>query len=221
MGELYSIRCEGMILGMNVETPGARRRRIGCLPGLFILALLAPLFIMTLDLIFAPWIYTVGGRHRLLPVWAGVGVAQTQSGPYTIHVWFSPGPAGSRVLPSASVRGSAYVCTPTGKRYNLRVTGGAYGRIWKDMDGHAFSFSAYNHPAFASLTGDRRPQLVFSGQWVGPDLKMTDEGSITPAFLADGSLSSRPGPSRSKENAVPVTFTETTWWLVGSCGNPF
>jgi hypothetical protein len=200
--------------------PLRSKRGIGCLPTLFILALLAPLFVATVDLIFAPWIYSVGGRTRLLPVWAGVGVAQTPSGPYTIHVWFSPTPSGSRILPSTSVRGSAYVCTPTGKRYNLRVTGGANGRVWKNMDGHAFSFSAYNQPAFASLTSDRRPQLFFSGQWVGPDLKMNDDGSIAPAFLKDGSLSSRPGPSRSKENAVPITFTETTWWLVGSCAKP-
>jgi hypothetical protein len=202
---------------MNIAAPRPRKG-IGCLPTLLILGLLAPLFIAAVDLIFAPWIYSVGGRTRLLPVWAGVGVAQTSSGPYTIHVWFSPSPSGSRILPSTSVRGSAYVCTPTGKRYNLRVTGGANERIWKNMDGHAFSFSAYNLPAFASLTDDRRPRLFFSGQWVGPDLKMNDEGSIAPAFLADGSLSSRPGLSRSTENAVPITFTETTWWLVGSCG---
>jgi hypothetical protein len=202
---------------MNSVPPRSRRRGIGCLPGLLILLLLGPLFVMAVDLVFAPWIYSVGGRHRLLPVWAGVGIAQTSSGPYQIHVWFSPSPSGSRVLPSASILGSAYVCTPTGKRYTLKVTGGASGRIWNNMDGHAFSFSAYNRPAFASLTGDRRPRLFFSGQWVGPELKMIDEGSIAQAFLADGNLSSATSSVRAKEKAIPITFTETTWWVRGSC----
>jgi hypothetical protein len=205
---------------MNTVPPRSRRRGIGCLSGLLILAVLGPLLVMTIDLIFAPWIYTVGNRTRLLPVWAGVGIAHTSSGPYTIHIWFSPTPSGSRILPGTSVQGSAYVCTPTGKRYALRVTGGANERIWSTMDGHAFSFSAYHRPAFASLSGDRRPRLIFSGQWVGPDLKMNDEGSIARAFLADGSLSSATNASRAIEAAIPITFSETTWWVGGSCDKP-
>ena len=202
---------------MSSVPPRPRRRGIGCLPGLVFLVLLGPLVITAIDLAFAPWIYSVGGRTRLLPVWAGVGVAQTSSGPYTIHVWFSPTPSGSRILPSARVRGSAYVCTPTGQHYNLTVTGGASGRIWSDMDGHAFHLSAYRRPAFASLTGDRAPRLEFAGQWMGPNLQLNDEGTLSQAFLADGSLSSKPSGAHAKENAVPITFVETTWWVGGSC----
>ncbi len=197
-----------------------RRRGIGCLPGLLILAVLGPLFVVTVDLIFAPWIYSVGGRSRLLPVWAGVGVAQTASGAYKIKIWFSPSPTGSRILPSTSVSGQAYVCTPSGKHYTLKLTGGASERIWKDMDGHMFSFSAHRRPPFASTIADHRPRLNFSGRWDGPNLQMNDEGSITAAFLADGSVSSAAAGSRSKQDAVPITFTETTWWIGGSCDKP-
>lgn len=205
---------------MNSVLPRSSRRGIGCLPGLLILLLLGPLVVIAIDLAFAPWIYSVGGKTRFLPLWSGAGVAQSQSGPYTIHIWFSPSPSGSHILPSTSVTGSGYVCTPSGKRYALRVTGGASGRIWKNMDGHAFSLSAYHRPAFASLTGDRRPRLFFSGQWVGANLKMSDEGSIAQAFLADGSLSSAKSFSRAKDGAIPITFVETTWWLGGSCPKP-
>jgi hypothetical protein len=203
---------------MNSVPPRSRRRGIGCLPGLLILIFLGLLFVAAVDLVFAPWIYSVGGRTRLLPVWAGVGVAQSPSGPYTIHVWFSPRPSGSRVLPSASILGSAYVCTPSGKRYSLKLTGGASGRIWNNMDGHAFSFSAYHLPAFSSLTGDRRPRLNFSGSWVGPNLQMDDEGTLAQAFLPDGTLSPSAGGAHLKDKAVPITFTETSWWIGGSCG---
>ena len=202
---------------MNVETP--RRKGMGCLPGLLILLVLGPLLVVAIDLAFAPWIYTVGDRTRLLPVWAGVGFAQTPSGPYKIAVWFSPRPSGSRILPSTSILGSGYVCTPSGKRYTLKVTGGASGRIWKDMDGHEFHLSAYHQPIFYNFAGDRRPRLNFSGSWVGPNLQMNDEGSIALAFQADGSLSAESSVWHAHTNAVPITFTETAWWwLGGSCG---
>jgi hypothetical protein len=206
---------------MNSLPPRSRRRGIGCLPSLLLLLVLGPLFVATVDLVFAPWIYSVGGRTRLLPMWAGVGIAQTPSGPYTLHIWFSPTPSGSRILPSTSVRGSGYVCTPSLQRHTFNVRGGTSGQIWKNMDGHAFQLSTYNQPAFSSPTGDRRPKLDFSGQWVGPDLKMNDEGSIAQAFLADGSLSSETSSSHAKGSAIPITFTETTWWWFGgSCGKP-
>ena len=205
---------------MNVEMHRPRRKGIGCLPSVFLLLVLGPLIVAAIDLIFAPWIYSVGGRTRLLPVWAGVGVAQTPVGPYTIHVWFSPTPSGSHILPSASIQGSAYVCTPSGKRYNLKVTGGASGRIWNDMDGHAFHLSAHHRPVFSGVTGDYRPRLNFSGKWDGADLKMNDEGSIAQAFLPDGNLSPGASGSHAKESAVPITFSETSWWFRGTCGKP-
>jgi hypothetical protein len=204
---------------MNRPPPRARRGGIGCLPGLLILLLLGPSFIAGADLVFAPWIYSVGNRTRLLPVWAGEGVAQTSSGPYIFHIWFSPTPSGSRILPSTSVRGSGYVCTPSGKRYTFSVRGGASGRIWKDMDGHAFSLNTFNEPFFFRLQGDWRPKLNFSGSWEGPDLRMNDEGSIARAFLADGSLSSGASGFHGKEDGIAITFHEASWWWVnGSCG---
>lgn len=48
---------------MDVPPSHSRRRGIGCLPGLFILVVLGPLLVMTIDLIFAPWIYTVEIKH--------------------------------------------------------------------------------------------------------------------------------------------------------------
>ena len=204
---------------MNVQTPRPRRRGLGCLPGLILLLVLGPLLISAIDLLFAPWIYSVGGKTRLLPFWSGIGFADTPTGRYQIGIWFSPSPSGSRILPSASISGSGYVCTPFGKRYSLKVTGGASGRIWNDMDGHAFSLHAYHRPFFADLGGDRRPRLEFAGAWVGPNLQMNDEGTLAKAFLADGNVAPASGP-HPKEVAVPITFTETGWWIPGKCGKP-
>lgn len=202
---------------MRSELPRPGRRGIGCLPGLLLLLILGPLLAAGVDLLFAPWIYSVGGRTRLLPFWAGVGTADTPVGRYRIHVWFSPRPAGFHTLPSTSISGSAYLCTPGGKRYSLTLTGGASGHVWKDMDGHSFHLSAYRRPLFAGATGDHRPRLNFSGFWVQDSLKMDDEGTLAQAFLANGELSPAKGGAHLKDEAVPITFVETSWWFLASC----
>jgi hypothetical protein len=206
---------------MNTTAPQPirRGRRIGCLGSLLVLVVGAGAFFMIVNALFAPWIYTVGGG-RLLPLWQGVGEAHASSGIYTVYVWFSPSPAGTRILPSASIQGSGYICTPRGERFALRITGGASGRVWKDMDGHTFGFSAYDRPAFWQFSGghaDWRPDLKFSGRWAGPDLVMSDDGTVSRAFLPDGQLNRGPLP-RTKAPALPVTFHEMNWWLAGrSC----
>jgi hypothetical protein len=200
---------------MNEDRPRARKRGIGCLPGLALIALASVVGFILIELAFQPWIFVVGGRVRIWPVWEGDGVVQTPIGPYRIHVWFSPTPSGSRILPSTSVRGSGYVCTPLGEKYSLRVTGGAPGRIWKDMDGHAFRLSAYHRP-ISWFNNDRRPRLSFSGQWVGPNLVMSDDGSIAHAFLPNGTLSADTSTWHPKTGALPITLTETSSWFGGA-----
>ena len=170
---------------------------------------------MAIDLAFEPWIYIVGGHTRLFPVWAGSGVAQAPSGPYKIDLWFSPTPSGTHSLPSASIAGAGWVCTPQGQRYTLRVTGGASGRIWNDMDGHSFQISAYHRPfAWRYRSVDRRPGLSFSGKWVGPNLVMTDDGSIARAFQPDGSLKSYRDSLEPATSVLPIVLNETTWWEI-------
>jgi hypothetical protein len=200
---------------MNEGLPRARKRGIGCLPGLALIAIASVVGFVLIELAFQPWIFVVGGRVRLWPAWAGEGVIQSPTGSYRISVWFSPAPSGSRILPSTSVRGSANICTPLGHRYSLKLTGGAPGRIWKDMDGHAFRFTAYNQPILW-FNNDRRPQLSFSGQWVGPNLVMSDDGSIAHAFLPDGTLSTDKSSWHPKTGALPVTLTETSLWSGGA-----
>jgi len=55
------------------------------------------------------------------------------------------------------------------------------------MDGHSFQISAYHRPfAWQYRREDRRPALSFTGKWVGPNLDMSDDGSIARAFQPDG-----------------------------------
>jgi hypothetical protein len=206
---------------MTGVAPRPRKKGLGCLSSLVLLLLLGLILISAIDLAFEPWIYVVGGRVRLLPVWQGIGVVQAPSGPYRIYVWFSPAPSGSRILPSTSIKGSGYVCTPQGQRYSLRVTGGASGRIWKDMDGQMFHISAHHQPILWQFTRDWRPWLSFSGRWVGPDLVMSDDASIAHAFQPDGALKPDDGRWHPKTGALPITLTEAGWWPGGAnCPKP-
>jgi hypothetical protein len=177
--------------------------------------LLSVLFIMLLDLAFTPWIYTVGGRVRLVPVWVGTGVVRAPWGSFTIFLSFSPSPGGLH-SPGAGVEGGGWVCTPQGQKYSLRVTGGASGHIWNDMDGHTMSISAYYRPfAWQYHREDRRPALSFSGQWVGPNLVMNDNGSVARAFHPDGTLKSyRESLPFGRDTLIlPVVFTEGNYQL--------
>jgi hypothetical protein len=177
------------------------------------------LVVMAIDLVFQPWIYVVGGRVRLFPVWAGSGVVQAPGGSYRIYLWFSPSPKSSHILPGASIEGGGWVCTPRGERYSLRVTGGASGKIWKDMDGHGFEIYAYHRPfGWQYRREDRRPRLSFSGQWVGPNLVMNDEGSIVRAFQPDGTLKSyRDSLPKAGGMVLPLVLTETKWRFGVDC----
>ena len=186
--------------------------RLGCLPSLLLFCIVGVLLIMLLELLFAPWIYTVGGRVRLVPIWAGSGVVQAPWGPYTIFLSFSPSSDSSHLAPGASIAGSGWVCTPQGQKYSLRVSGGASGHIWNDMDGHTMRISAHHRPiAWQFRSRDiSRPALSFSGQWVGSNLVMQDEGSVARAFHPDGSLKSyrESLPNGRDTLTLPVVFTE-------------
>jgi hypothetical protein len=189
-----------------------QRRRVGCLGQLILLAVLMVAVGIGVLGITNPWIFTVGGRVRLLPFWEGVGEIQGPGGTYRIFVFFRPKNTRSRVLPSTSVTGSGWVCTPSGRNYEVLVGGGAHEVVWRDMDNKPFVLYAYRrHPG---STGHVAPKLDFTGRWAGPNLIMQDKGTIASAFLEDGSLNPRPGgPGPTRD----VTFVETRWWL-SPCG---
>jgi len=190
-----------------------QRRRMGCLGQLILLGLVLTFGLIGVMALTNPWIFTVGGRQRLLPFWAGVGDVQGPGGTYRIFVWFEPSSASSRVLPSTSVRGTGWICAPSGRSYKIKVGGGAHEVVWRDMNNKDFALYTWQRTTWS--TQHLPPKLDFAGHWVGPNLVMDDKGSTASAFLADGTLNPRPGTRGSRQ---PVTFTETSWWFGNPCG---
>jgi hypothetical protein len=199
-------------------SPRPRRRGLGCLPSLVLLLVFCLAVAVAVDSIIGPWIYTVGGRHRWLPVWEGVGEAHGPGGTYRLYVWFAPANAGQRILPEAAVAGYSTLCTPRGERFNLKLAGGASGRMWLNMaDGQAFGLRVFRRVAFGDFTGRGpidNPRLQFSGHWQGPDLVMDDGGSFAHAFAPDGTLLAKAAIWHPHTSAVRITFTERYWGLI-------
>ncbi len=203
-------------------TPRRRARGgcLGCLPQLVGLVVLGLAVVIGVEWLTNPWIYSVGGRHRWLPLWQGVGEAQGPGGRYRVWIWFSPSNKSSHVLPSTSIDGSGVVCTPAGKKIDLHITGGASGVVYSNMDGHAFRVEGDHRPFLWTFTGAEPPRLAFSGRWVGDTLVMTDENSLAAAFLPNGEVNPKPAPWHAPEGGVPISFTERDWWWNPPCGGP-
>jgi hypothetical protein len=195
------------------------RRRVGCLPGLAVLFVLGLVGMAVIGTIMGPWILTVGGRQRLLPIWEGVGDAQGPGGTYRLYIWFSPNRSFQRTLPEAAVQGYSVLCTPRGEQFNLKLYGGAPGRLWLRMDeGHAFNLRVFRRPRFALSINSvvAPPRLQFAGRWRGADLVMDDQGSFNRAFNPDGTLNPNPGDRYSETRGIPITFSEHFWGLISS-----
>jgi hypothetical protein len=190
----------------------APRRRMGCLGQLILLAVFAVVLAMGVVGVTNPWIFTVGGHFRIWPEWTGSGQMQGPGGTYRMFVSFHPARGGSRILPSTSVRGSGWICTPSGRTYQVRLGGGAPLAVWRDMNNQPFTLYTYSRGTFS--TQHEPPEVRLKGRWNGPNLILNDEGTLTRAFAPDGTLISHPGkPGAGKE----ITFAETGWWFGDPC----
>ena len=193
------------------------RKRTGCLGQLVLLAVFLVALGMGVAAITNPWIFTVGGHFRLLPEWTGSGVVEGPGGTYRIFVSFIPSRGGSRILPSTSVSGSGVICTPAGRSYKVRISGGAPLSVWSDMNNKPFTLNTYTRGAFS--TQHDPPKLRLTGRWNGPRLILNDEGTLARAFAPDGTLIAHPGTAAGP--GKEITFAETDWWLGDPCpGRP-
>jgi hypothetical protein len=189
-------------------------RRPGCLGQFVLLGLLIVLGYIGIMAVTHPWIFTVGGRVRLLPSWEGAGEIQGPGGKYRIYISFQPSSAGSKVLPSTSVTGTGWVCAPSDHSYQIRLGGGAHEVVWRDMNNKDFGLYIWHRTTWS--TAHQPPKLDFTGRWAGPNLVMNDKGTVARAFLSDGSLNAKPGASGPPQ---PITFVETQWWFGNPCGH--
>jgi hypothetical protein len=184
------------------------KSRLGCIPQLLLLIALGLFVSIVVTGIIGPWGFFFGGHFHILPDWHGWGVLHANSGRYVIYVRFQPRNSGSRIYPGSSVGGSAYLCTPRGERFYIKLGGGMRRGIGLNTDGENISLYMNNHSSILSnLNADYRPSIEFSDKWQNPNIVMDDHGSIGRAFNNDGTVYREHNQSRPyMAEVVPVTL---------------
>ena len=207
----------------------ARRSRFGCfgcigrLLGILAFGLVVgSVLVIAIDWVFAPWAFYLGGHSHVVPVWSGSARTHTTSGDYTLYLWMSP-TRGGRTFNFPAFRGWAYLCTPRGERYSLRLTASMVEHPGTNTNGKEMRITLYRRPWYWSLAGvwDRRPEVALRGRWQNPDLVMNDGGTLSVAFLPDGRLYD--GPTRNQPRAretVPIVIHEAPWVWSPGCAPP-
>jgi hypothetical protein len=185
----------------------------GCLTRLVLILVVGVALIVAIDGLFAPWSFYLGGQMHLPPGWQGVGTMHTDTGDYVLYLWMMPQPNGRGSLYNFPYfRGWAYLCTPRGERFPLRLSASMHEHPGTDTNGMAIDISMYWRPWHYSFSNEDRPRLSLRGRWQNPDLVMDDRGSLSRAFLPDGSVYL--GPARNQPAAremLPIVLHEAAW----------
>lgn len=189
----------------------AAKRRTGCLGCLWQVGatlVVVGIVMLAATAVFSPWAFYLGGSFHVLPWWQGWGKAHAKSGDYLLYVRINPSTKGSKMYLETNLGGEAYLCTPRGEKFTLKLGGGMRRHLNVSTDGEAIGLYMYYTPWNYSFTNDDRPRLELHGHWRNPNLVMDDKGSIAKAFQLDGTVYHGRGlPPAYAPEIVPITFT--------------
>jgi hypothetical protein len=159
-----------------------------------VLRLILIVFVVLFLVVFvpAPWSFHIGGRFTPFGEWDGYGpVRASNGGRYLLFVHIQGGVVGRADRPSCTIhgscgilRGSAQLCTESGRVYSFGLSGKMHGWLTTDKS-----------PTDLDLSGGSpvplpRGQVVaFHGVWHGPVLPVAStDGSFTAAFTPAGTI---------------------------------
>ena len=156
------------------------------------IVLIAFVALFLAEFVPAPWAFHIGSRFTPLGQWDGYGPVQaSDGGRYLLFTHLQGGVFAHGGRPGCflhggcnNLRGSAKLCTESGRVYSFSLTGTMHG--WLTTDGS---------PTDISLSGGSLaplpPGLVvaFHGIWHGPVLPVAStDGSFTEAFTPAGAI---------------------------------
>jgi hypothetical protein len=140
----------------------------------------------------APWSFHIGGQFTPFGQWDGYGPVQASNGGrYLLFTHLQGGVIGRADRPGCTIhgscgtlRGSAQLCTETGRVYSFTLSGKMHGWLTTDKS-----------PTDIDLSGGspvplQHGQVVaFHGAWHGPVLPVAStDGSFTAAFTPAGTI---------------------------------
>lgn len=195
------------------------RSRTGCLGclgrmlGILLLGVAGgSVLLVAIDFAFAPWSFQMGGAPHTLPVWHGESRMHASSGDYTLYLWIQPA-RGRRRSNYPLFAGTAWLCTPRGERYQLRLRAYMFEHpAATGTNGMEMRIEMYQRRWFWSFNGSGRPELTLRGRWQNPDFVANDGGTLSKAFLPDGRLYEGPAANQPRpRETVAATLHEVPW----------
>jgi hypothetical protein len=140
----------------------------------------------------APWSFHIGGRFTPLGQWDGYGpVRASNGGRYLLFTHLQGGVIAHGGRPGCAfhggcntLRGSAKLCTQSGRVYSFSLSGKVHG--WLTTDG---SLTSIDLSGGSPVPLPHGHVVAFQGTWHGPVLPIADTGgSFTAAFTAAGRI---------------------------------
>lgn len=184
--------------------PGRRKAGPGCVVQVLAALVLGGVVLAGVMAIVAPWGFYMGGHFHIIPQWTGVGEMHSKlAGDYALLVTFSP--KTGKGLGLTHVSGNAWLCTPRGEKFSLRLAGDFQNPHGTDLQGMTAHLYASNYSAFSGSTA---PSLDFRGRWNNPDLVLDDGGSLNRAFDPGGVLATNKHSRPYKQEVTPITLHE-------------
>jgi hypothetical protein len=182
----------------------AGRLRLGCMGQIFFIGLML-IGLGVLYVAFNPWAFFMGGNFHPFGTWHGYGrMHSATAGDYFLYIQIYPNMhTKGAIVPGTPVKGDAYLCTPKGERFYLKLGGGMPWGYYVNSLGKPINLYMSNWRTALPVAADERPYLKFSGHWEPGKLVADDRKSLSAAFLPDGTL-------RPKAASIPPSQTELT-----------
>jgi hypothetical protein len=197
---------------MSVTPPRKRRGCLGgCLTNLLGLVILAVGIFGGLQVLLAPWNFWLGGHFHWWPGWQSYGEMHTRLSGGDFRMWLTLDPTipGYRKSP---LHGTAFLCTPSGERIQLNVSGDMPRSHGRDLTGVPLHLYMDHYSGAARFSGDTRPYIAFWGTFGDRVLTVDDSGSIARAFNADGTVLARGQRAVERQENVRLILRERTSW---------
>ena len=182
----------------------ARHVLYGVLGVLFVAFVAAPQ-------LWSPWVYFTGGSFHATPWWSGAGSFKAPDGTYQLYLYLKPMNTGSHPSYDTSLVGEGHLCTPSGKRLVMHVSGDMEKHLPWNTVGKAIEISTYvrDRLGIHGPTPPGSPYVKLSGVWG------------TGRIEAKGTLEHQPALSGHPQPPPPapiaVTLEKASDWWAPAC----
>jgi hypothetical protein len=162
--------------------------------------------------LWAPWVYFTGGSFHAMPWWSGAGSFAGPDGTYQLYLYLGPLKASSHKTFYTALTGNGHLCTPSGERLILHVSGDmdkhlSWNTLGKSIDISSFARSKLG--SFSGMTAPGSPHVRLTGVWA--------PGRIEAKGTLEHEPAGRGQPMSPKPTPITVTLQQSGEWWPPAC----